>query len=245
MLYRVLAGVVPTGFGWAVYSGAIPIASLLMSGGVSHRVPASPSAVDAAISDLSLPEFTGRSIASTTWSGERSLRTAHFTGERRWTLMQGGKEIIVMHARMAPQDGGAATRVTAETEKGRDYDPDSLPAGLRDLNVVRTVFNAALDMELNPLAPPAERLPRVRLEEKRLAAVTQAMTATLIANPMAIAVDARRQEASVRGSMDAAVAEAEARQARYEQERQRILAANPMGTAPRPAMDAAPSLNLQ
>jgi hypothetical protein len=66
------------------------------------------------------------------------------------------------------------------------------------------VFNAALDMELNPLAPEGERLPRIKAEERRLAVVTKAMATTVVANPMALAIDARKRELSMRDSLDEA-----------------------------------------
>ena len=137
-------------------------------------------------------------------SAERWVKAARIEGGRTWTLMEGKKEVLVMTAHETPENGGAATEVTAEVAKGKDYDIDTLPAGLRDLALVKTVFNAALDEELNPLAPEGKRLPRIKAEERRLAAVTQAMTATVVANPMALAIDARKRELSFHDSLDEA-----------------------------------------
>jgi hypothetical protein len=204
ILYRTLAGIVPMCLGWAVYSGAIPL-TFLMGGSSTHDVAASPATVDAAIADLTLQEFTGSLMDTGPMdAGERWVKTAQIEGGRSWTLMEGKKEVLVMTAHETPYDGGAATEVTAEVAKGKDYDVNRLPAGLRDLNLVSTVFNAALDEELNPLMPEGERLTRIKAEERRLAVVTKAMSAAIVSNPMAIAIDARKRELSFRDSLDEA-----------------------------------------
>jgi hypothetical protein len=205
MLYRLLMGILPMCLGWAVFSGAIPLSTLFSWGSSTHEVAASPAEVDAALYDLTLEEFTGSMMATGPAGLEgRRVKTSKTEDGRTWTLMEGNKQVLVMTARRTPENGGAATEVTAEVEKGKDYDVNNLPAGLRDLNLVKTVFNAALDMELNPLAPPDQRLPRIKAEERRLAVVTKAMAGAVMANPMAVAIDARRTEMSMRSSIDEA-----------------------------------------
>ena len=205
MVYRVLFSLLPMILGWCVYSGAIPLTTF-MGGSSTHEVAASPDIVDATISDLTLQEFTGSMLDTGPMdAGKRWVKSAQIEGGRTWTLMEGKKEVLVMTAFETPESGGKATEVTAEVEKGKDYDANSLPAGLRDLNLVRTVFNAALDEELNPLAPEGERLPKIKAEERRLAVVTKALASAVVANPMAIAIDARKRQLSV----DDSIAEAE------------------------------------
>jgi hypothetical protein len=166
---------------------------------------AAPDATDAAIADLTLEEFTGSLMATgPNGAAGRWVKPGQIAGARSWTLMEGDKQVLVMTAHLTPESGGSATKVTAKVEKGKDYDVNALPAGLRDLNLVSTVFNAAFDMELNPLAPEGERLPRIKAEERRLAVVTKAMTAAVVSNPMAIAIDARKQELAIRSSVDEA-----------------------------------------
>jgi hypothetical protein len=204
MLYRTLLSIVPMCLGWAIYSGAIPL-TLFMGGSSTHEVAATPAATDAAIADLTLEEFTGSLMATgPNGTAGRWVKSEQIEGGRRWTLIEGDKQVLVMTAHLTPEDDGAATEVTAEVEKGKDYDVNALPAGLRDLNLVKTVFNAALDMELNSLAPEGKRLPRIKAEERRLAVVTKAMAAAVVSNPMAIAIDARKQELAIRSSVDEA-----------------------------------------
>ncbi len=215
-VYRTLLGIVPMCLGWAVYSGAIPLTSLI-GGSSTHEVAASPDAVDAAIADLNLNEFTGSLMDTGPMdSPGRWVKSAKVADGRQWTLMMGNKQFFVLTAHETPENGGAATEVTAEVEKGKDYNINALSAGMRDLNLVKTVFNAALDEELNPLAPEGQRLPRIKAEERRLAVVTNAMAATVVANPMALAIDARKRQLSVEGS----VADAERASKETEAERQ-------------------------
>jgi hypothetical protein len=203
ILYRTLGTIIPMCLGWAVYSGAIPLTSFI-GGSSTHDVPAAAATVDASLSDLTLQEFTGSMMDTGPMdAGERWVKTAQIEGGRTWTLMEGKKEVLVMTAHLTP-DGAAATEVTAEVAKGKDHDVNKLPAGLRDLNLVSTVFNAALDEELNPLMPEGERLTRIKAEERRLAVVTKAMSAAIVSNPMAIAIDARKRELSFRDSLDEA-----------------------------------------
>src|SRR5579872_1322074 len=123
MVYRVLFGtVLPMTLGWIIYSGAIPLTSF-MGGSSTHDVAASPDVVDATISDLTLQEFTGSMLDTGPMdAGERWVKTAQIEGGRTWTLMEGKKEVLIMTAHETPYDKGAATEVTAEVEKGKDYD---------------------------------------------------------------------------------------------------------------------------
>ena len=205
MVYRVLLRVSPMLLGWAILSGAIPLRSLFSWGGSTHEVAAPPAVVDDAIADLTLQEFTGSLLDTGPMDAAgRWVKTARVADGRQWTLMVGDKEFFVLTAHETPKSSGAATEVTAEVEKGKDYNINALSAGMRDLDLVKTVFNAALDEELNPLAPEGERLPRIKAEERRLAVVTKAMATAVVANPMAIAIDARKRELAVHDSIDEA-----------------------------------------
>src|SRR5262249_54573743 len=105
MLYRTLLGtVVPMCLGWAVYSGAIPL-TMFIGGSSTHDVPASPDAVDAAIADLTLEEFTGSLTDTGSFDAPgRWVRASQIEGGRSWTLMEGKKEVLVMTAHEAPYD---------------------------------------------------------------------------------------------------------------------------------------------
>jgi hypothetical protein len=217
MMIRVLMGILPMTVGALIYSGALPVASLLTGGSYSADIAAPRDHVVSALSDLDLDEIT--KSGSVPYAS--SLKHKRTPEGMVWTLMADGKAMLEMVATLTPSSDGASTYVAAETRKGPDYDERKLATGLQDMTLINTVFSAALEMELNEFAPPAERKTEQQLKEDRMAIVLHATTAKMMANPMAIAVEARRREVEFKDQM----AEAEAQQASYA-EQEKLRAAN-------------------
>ncbi|CAN5451698.1 hypothetical protein BH10PSE14_BH10PSE14_17840 [soil metagenome] len=197
MMIRVLMGVVPMTVSALVYSGAVPVSSLFGGSSFSADVAASPSTVASALSDLKMEEIT----KSGTVPYVTSLTHRRTTDGMEWTLLADGKKMLEMVATLSPTNDGTGTHVAAETHKGVDYDEQKLGRGLQDMGLVNTVFGAALTTKLNEFLPPAERKSVAKLEQDRMATVTGAMTAKLMMNPMAIAVEGRRREVEFKDQM--------------------------------------------
>ena len=205
MLFRVLAGVVPSIAGALFYTGALPIGALFSAGAYSQAVAASPDRVASALVDLNMDEVTMAGIGSSSHAIQlEHIRTAQGYD---WMLKYDGKALVQMVATLTPEQDGTATRVNAVVKEGPDFVAHDGPLGLRNLTAVRTIFAAALDMELNEFAPEGQRLTHDQAEERRMAASTGAVATAVMSNPMAIAVEARHRQTEFETQMQDVEAE--------------------------------------
>ena len=153
MLYKTLFSVAPLTFGGLIYSGTVPLTAIYSSSGISETVPEPVDTVAAAISDLHLNEFGVDTSSGMSFSGRRTADA--YT----WTLFWGGKPVANMIAKLEQREDGKATHVSSEVMHLPAAKDPGMPGGVKDLATLRTIFDAALEEELNSLRPEGERLP--------------------------------------------------------------------------------------
>jgi hypothetical protein len=178
MVYGYLLRLTPLLAGAAIFSGAVPIASFVSSGEFVEKVDAPAEKVSAALADLHMEEFT--SYTSQAMVTERKERTASgFIWS--YDAVHDGREVIELEVKLVATDGGASTRVTAETRLGAGSDVKKTPQIIQYEDWGRTVFAAALEDELEEVKPAAEQMPFGERKQRRFNKVMAATTLTAIA----------------------------------------------------------------
>ena len=148
MLYRVLFGAVPTLVFGAIISGAIPLTSLWPTSSYSTTVPHTPDEVARELSGLRLdPDGDSADVDV--------QRTADGYS---WTVSNDGKPMISYIAHLEALDGGKSTRVTSEVKQLPAATQDDAPKAFKEAGLETSLFNAALEEDLNPLQPDDRRL---------------------------------------------------------------------------------------
>ena len=158
MFYRVLFGAVPTLLFWAIFSGAIPITSLWPTSSFSATLPHSPDEVAATLSDLRLNP-------SGDTTGLESQRT---TDGYLWTVSHDGKPMVNYIVHLEAIDGGKSTRVTSEVQQLPAATADDAPKAFKETGLESSLFNAALEEDLNPLQPDDVRLSEAQAHKRRM-----------------------------------------------------------------------------
>lgn len=172
MFYRTLLVTAPLALGAAVYWGAIPIQSLSWSGAsYSKVVPATPADVQAALAAIPL----GSSDEPT---AQRTANADGFT----WSIPARGKTVWEMKVVIVPLNGGQSARVDAWVNRG-DAPNVNLPVMLASTDNANRILSGNLDLALNPLAPPAERLSDQALAAKRGQVQGLTLMTLAMANP--------------------------------------------------------------
>jgi hypothetical protein len=178
MIYGYLLRLTPLLAGAAIFSGAVPLTTFINSGEYDEEVAAPVEKVSEALADLHMDEFT--SYTSEAMVTQRKERTA---SGYVWSFdaIDDGQELIELEVKLEPTDGGASTRVKAETRLGSGSDPKKTPKILQYEGWARTMFAAALEDELEEVKPEAEQMPHSERKQRRFNKVMAATTLTAIA----------------------------------------------------------------
>ncbi len=192
MMYRILAGMIPSVLAALVWTGAIPIGSWFSASAEERTVAAASPLLMSALASTDLTSITQGEMAA----GDEPLtviRRQHGNGHS-WTVMMGDRAMADLVAEVEPSADGQGSVVRTRASHAATYDAAGAPLSIQNRSALATRFAVAVEARLNGFAPPGERLTEKQLRDRRLRAEQEAITTQVVSDPTAIMREGLRRQ---------------------------------------------------
>ena len=186
-----------------VVAGGVWVSGAFDGAAYSKDFQRPPEEVEAALSDLDISGLSGPGSPFTSFPPIRMSRSENAI---HWTIMSGNEVAMTMTARLAPLNGGAATRVTGTVERGYLSNPASVAPAVYQPGAMETIFAMALEAELATMSTSQNAASAAQAEHNRRMAQGMMTAAQIAANPDVMRRDIARIAESIRDVQMAATA---------------------------------------